>query len=180
MALLKIVEIPDPLLKRKSEPVKEITPEIKTLLQDMLETMYDAPGVGLAAVQVGVLKRMVVIDVAGKGEEPHPYCMINPKITDVSDTFVLHEEGCLSVPDQFAEVERREAVTVEYTDENGNPQTLYADGLLAVCVQHELDHLDGKLFIDKLSKLKRDMIRRKVEKMHRYQESDDEKSKGKK
>lgn len=178
MALLKIVEIPDPLLKRKSAPVKEVTPEIKTLLQDMLETMYDAPGVGLAAVQVGVLKRMVVIDVTGKGEDPHPYCMINPKITDASDSFVMHEEGCLSVPDQFAEVKRHEAVTVEYTDENGNPQTLYADGLLAVCVQHELDHLDGKLFIDRLSKLKRDMIRRKVEKMHRCQESGGEKSKG--
>lgn len=172
MALLKILEIPNPLLKKKSVPVKTVTPEIKQLLKDMLETMYDAPGVGLAAPQVGILQRIVVIDVAGKDEPPHPYCMVNPKITDVSEQRVLHEEGCLSVPEQYAEVERNQAVTVEYEDENGEKQTLFADGLLAICVQHELDHLDGKLFIDRLSKVKRDIIKRKVDKIHRLREQE--------
>ena len=167
MALLKILEIPNPLLKKKSAPVGTITNDVRQTLSDMLETMYDAPGVGLAAPQVGILKRMVVIDVTRDNEEKRPYKMINPVITAVSDTHVLHEEGCLSVPEQYAEVDRFEKVTVEYTDENGNRQTLSADGLLAICIQHELEHLDGVLFIDHLSKLKRDMIRRKVEKMHR-------------
>ena len=174
MALLKILEIPNPLLKKKSAPVAAVTPEIKQLLADMLETMYAAPGVGLAAPQIGVLKRMVVIDVAGKNDPPQPYCLVNPKITDKSEQLVLHEEGCLSVPEQYAEVERHQAVTVEYTDENGHPQTLYADGLLAICIQHELDHLDGKLFIDRLSKVKRDIIKRKVEKLRRLKETDAE------
>lgn len=172
MALLKILEIPNPLLKKKSVPVKAVTPEIKQLLKDMLETMYDAPGVGLAAPQIGILQRIVVIDVAGKDEPPHPYCMVNPKITDASEQRVLHEEGCLSVPEQYAEVERNQAVTVEYEDENGEKQILFADGLLAICVQHELDHLDGKLFIDRLSKVKRDIIKRKVDKIHRLREQE--------
>lgn len=167
MSLMKILTVPDPLLKRKCAPVEKIDDDLRKTLDDMLETMYAAPGVGLAAPQVGILKRMVVIDVTREGEERHPYRMINPRITGESDTIVLHEEGCLSVPEQYAEVERFESVTVEYTDENGKKQTLTADGLLAICIQHELEHLDGHLFIDHLSKVKRDMIVRRVEKEQR-------------
>ena len=168
MALLKILEVPNPVLKKKSAPVETVTNEIRTLLNDMLETMYDAPGVGLAAPQVGILKRVVVIDVTRDNEPKHPYKMINPVIIDHSETTDIHDEGCLSVPEQYAPVERYETVTVEYTDENGKKQTLFADGLLAICIQHELEHLDGKLFIDHLSKVKRDMIVRRVEKERRW------------
>lgn len=167
MALMRILTVPDPLLRRKCAPVGKIDGDLRKTLDDMLETMYAAPGVGLAAPQVGILKRMVVIDVTRDGEERHPYRMIDPVITAASDTIVLHDEGCLSVPEQYAEVERFESVTVEYTDENGERQTLTADGLLAICIQHELEHLDGHLFIDHLSKVKRDMIVRRVEKEQR-------------
>ena len=168
MALLKILEVPNPVLKKKSAPVETVTDELRTLLNDMLETMYDAPGVGLAAPQVGILKRVVVIDVTRDNEPKHPYKMINPVIVAHSETTDIHDEGCLSVPEQYAPVERYETVTVEYTDENGKKQTLSADGLLAICIQHELEHLDGKLFIDHLSKVKRDMIVRRVEKERRW------------
>ena len=168
MALLKILEVPNPLLKKKCEPVAEVTDDLRKLMNDMLETMYHAPGVGLAAPQVGILKRVVVIDVTRENELKHPYKMINPVITARSEKTISHEEGCLSVPEQYAPVERYETVTVEYTDENGRKQTLDADGLLAICVQHELEHLEGKLFIDHLSKVKRDMIVRRVEKERRW------------
>lgn len=167
MALLKILEVPNPLLKKKSQPVEEVNAQIRKLADDMLETMYDAPGVGLAAPQVGILKRLVVIDVSRENEPKRPYRMINPVIIERSEECVLHDEGCLSVPEQYAEVERAKSVTVRYTDENGKEQTLTAEGLLAVAIQHELDHLDGKLFIDYLSKIKRDMIIRRVEKDRR-------------
>ena len=174
MALLKILEVPNPLLKKKSEPVKEITDQMRKTLDDMLETMYAAPGVGLAAPQVGLLKRMVVIDVTRDDEPKKPYKMINPVITAHSEETTVHDEGCLSVPEQYAPVERFETVTVEYTDENGDKQTLNADGLLAICIQHELEHLEGMLFIDHLSKVKRDMIVRRVEKERRWKNSHSE------
>ena len=168
MALLTILEVANPLLKKKSVPVETVTAEIKKLTDDMLETMYEAPGVGLAAPQVGILKRIVVIDVTRDDEPKHPYRMINPVILERSEARVMHDEGCLSVPDQYAEVERAQTVTVRYTDENGKEQTLTADGLLAIAIQHELDHLEGKLFIDYLSKVKRDMIIRRIEKERRW------------
>ena len=171
MALLKILEIPNPLLKKKSEEIKELNDELRKTLNDMLETMYAAPGVGLAAPQVGLLKRMVVIDVTRDDEPKKPYKMINPVITAHSEKTVMHDEGCLSVPEQYAPVERFETVTVEYTDENGKKQVLTADGLLAICIQHELEHLDGKLFIDHLSKVKRDIIIRRIEKERRRKNS---------
>lgn len=171
MALLKILEVPNPLLKKKSEKIETVTDEIRKTLDDMLDTMYDAPGVGLAAPQVGLLKRMVVIDVTRDDEPKKPYKMINPVITAHGETTTIHDEGCLSVPEQYAPVERFETVTVEYTDENGEQQKLSADGLLAICIQHELEHLEGKLFIDHLSKVKRDMIVRRVEKERRWKSS---------
>lgn len=171
MALLKILEVPNPLLKKKSAPVAEVTDDLRKLLDDMLETMYHAPGIGLAAPQIGILQRIVVIDVTRDNEPKHPYKMVNPVITAHSETTDVHDEGCLSVPEQYAPVERFETVTVEYTDENGKKQTLSADGLLAICIQHELEHLDGKLFIDHLSKVKRDMIVRRVEKERRWKNS---------
>ena len=168
MALLTILEVPNPLLKKKSEPVAQMDDDIRKLTDDMLETMYEAPGIGLAAPQVGVLKRIVVIDVSRENEPRRPYRMINPVIIDRSEERVMHDEGCLSVPEQYAEVERAKSVTVRYTDENGKERELHAEGLLAIAVQHELDHLDGKLFIDHLSKVKRDMIVRRVEKERRW------------
>lgn len=171
MALLKILEVPNPILKKKCAPVAKVTDELRKLMNDMLETMYDAPGVGLAAPQVGILQRIVVIDVTRDNEPKHPYKMINPVITAHSEKTLMHDEGCLSVPEQYAPVERFETVTVEYTDENGKKQTLSADGLLAICIQHELEHLEGKLFIDHLSKVKRDMIVRRVEKERRWKNS---------
>ena len=167
MALLKILEVPNPLLKKKSEKIETLTDDLRKTLDDMLETM-------LAAPQVGLLKRMVVIDVTRDDEPKKPYKMINPVITAHSEKTVMHDEGCLSVPEQYAPVERFETVTVEYTDENGKKQTLDADGLLSICIQHELEHLDGKLFIDHLSKVKRDIIVRRVEKERRWK-SDSEK-----
>ena len=174
MALLKILEVPNPLLKKKCAPVAEVTDEVRKLMNDMLETMYDAPGVGLAAPQIGLLQRIVVIDVTRDNEPKHSYKMINPIITEHSETTLMHDEGCLSVPEQYAPVERFETVTVQYTDENGQKQTLSADGLLAICIQHELEHLDGTLFIDHLSKVKRDMIVRRVEKERRWKSSHSE------
>lgn len=171
MALLKILEVPNPLLKKKSEKIEQITDDIRKTPDDMLEKMYAAPGVGLAAPQVGLLKRMVVIDVTRDDEPKKPYKMINPVITAHSEETITHDEGCLSVPEQYAPVERFETVTVEYTDENGKKQTLSANGLLAICIQHELEHLEGKLFIDHLSKVKRDIIVRRVEKERRWKNS---------
>ncbi|MBR7158514.1 MAG: peptide deformylase [Alphaproteobacteria bacterium] len=174
MAKLKIVEVPDARLKKISEPVKEINAEIQQLLDDMLETMYDAPGIGLAAVQVGVLKRVVVLDIAGKDEPPAPMFLINPEIIASSEELEECEEGCLSVPKQFATVFRPAEVTVKYLDRDGNNCQVKADGLLAVALQHEIDHLNGKVFIDYLSPLKRKILLRKLEKDRRFRENEPE------
>lgn len=164
MAILPILVAPDPRLKTKAKPVEAVDDELRRLIDDMLETMYDAPGIGLAAPQVGVLKRLLVLDVAGKDEPPAPMAFVNPEITWESDEMNVYEEGCLSIPSHYAEVERPAQVKVRYLDRDGNRQEILADGLLATCLQHEIDHLDGKLFIDYLSSLKRNMILRKLKK----------------
>ncbi|CAH1652030.1 MAG: peptide deformylase [Chelatococcus sp.] len=165
MAIKPIVLIPDQRLKTASEPVTEITDEIRTLAADMLDTMYDAPGIGLAAVQIGIMKRLLVIDVAGKDEPRAPMVVINPEITWESDEeFSIHEEGCLSIPDYYEEVERPAKIRVRYMDLDGKTQEIEAEGILATCLQHEIDHLDGVLFIDYLSKLKRDRVMKKFAK----------------
>ena len=165
MALLPIYTAPDPLLKTISKPVEDVDGKIRKLVEDMFETMYAAPGIGLAAIQVGVPKRLLVIDVVGKGrddEEPQPLALINPEIVWVSDHDATYEEGCLSVPDHYADVVRPAEVEVTYLDVEGERQTLRAEGLLSTCIQHEMDHLDGILFLDHLSALKRNMILRKL------------------
>ena len=162
MALLPILTAPDPRLKQKSKPVATVDDELRRLLDDMLETMYAAPGVGLAAIQVGVPKRALVIDVSRDEEPKNPLFLINPEIVWASDEDASYEEGCLSLPDQFADVARPAAVRVRYLDRNGNRKELEAEGLLAVCVQHEMDHLDGVLFVDHISALKRNMILRRL------------------
>jgi peptide deformylase len=165
MAILPIITLPDPILRQKSAPVDTIDDGLRKLIDDMLETMYDAPGVGLAAIQVGVPKRVVVLDVADEETEGRrPIGMINPEIVELGPEMRLHEEGCLSIPDVRVEIERPSTLTVRYLDRDGKPQQLSAEGLLATAIQHEIDHLDGKLIIDFLSKLKRDMIVRKFKK----------------
>ncbi len=164
MMKMKIIELPNPLLREKSKEVKGVDADIKKLLADMLETMYLANGAGLAAPQVGILKRMVVIDAARKGESPMPYKMVNPVIVEHSDEMQECQEGCLSIPNQYAPVDRFLSVKVEYLDEDGNAQKLEAQDFLAVAIQHELDHLDGIVFIDHLSKLRQKMMLKKQEK----------------
>lgn len=164
MALLPIITAPDPRLKKKSQPVEKVDAEIRQLMDDMLETMYAAPGIGLAAPQVGVTKRVIVVDVAGKDEEPNPLKMANPEVVWVSDEDATYEEGCLSVPDHYAEVARPAQARIRFLDEENEIREIEADGLLATCVQHEIDHLDGILFVDHISSLKRNMILRKLQK----------------
>jgi len=164
MAVRPILVIPDARLRAVTDPIQAVDEEIKTLAKDMLDTMYDAPGIGLAAPQIGVMKRMVVIDVAPEGEAPDPMVLINPEITRFGEEMQVTEEGCLSIPELFYEVERPNAVTVKYTDLDGNEVVKDAEGKLAVCIQHELDHLDGVLYIDYLSRLKRDRVLKKFEK----------------
>lgn len=166
MAILDILLAPDPRLTTACEPVATIDCALRKLLDDMLDTMYDAPGIGLAAPQVGVLKRFFVIDVAGE-EERRPMALINPEITEWSVTKSLYEEGCLSLPKQFGDVERAEEITLRYQDRDGETRNLEADGMLARCIQHEVDHLDGILFVDHLSALKRQMILRRMAKVKR-------------
>lgn len=167
MAVLPIITIPDPVLRKISDPVERVDDAVVKLMDDMLETMYDAPGVGLAAVQVGILKRVVVIDASGEDEPPMPIAMANPELIAVGSTTRVHEEGCLSIPDVHVEIERPSTVTVRYIDRFGKEQELAADGLLATAIQHEIDHLDGQLIIDFLSRLKRDIIIRKFKKQVR-------------
>ena len=162
MSVKKIVTIPDPILKKKSLPIKNVDSSVKKLMDDMLETMYAAPGIGLAAVQVGVLKRVVVIDLSKKEEKTPPLFFVNPEIISTSEEQVSYEEGCLSIPNQFAEIKRPKRCHVKYLDYNGKKKDLKADGLLATCIQHEIDHLNEILFIDYLSKLKKDLILKKV------------------
>jgi len=171
MAKLPIVTVPDPVLRKISAPVERIDGELRQLMDDMLETMYAAPGVGLAAVQVGVPRRLLVLDVAEEGEEPRPLCLVNPEIVTLGPEMRLHEEGCLSIPDVHVEIERPSTVTVRYVDREGAAQELAAEGLLATVLQHEINHLDGKLIIDFLSSLKRDIVVRKLKKQARATEA---------
>jgi peptide deformylase len=187
MAIREILEIPDPLLKQVSQPVERFDDELKTLVADMLETMYDAPGIGLAAVQVGVPQRVLVIDLQpddldaepevctahGGHEHSHqptrrePRVFINPEIFDPSPELSFYSEGCLSVPEIYAEVERPNTVRVRWHDLDGTPHEETMDGLMAVCIQHEMDHLEGILFVDRLSRLKRQMALKKLEKLRK-------------
>ena len=167
MSKLTIISVPDPVLRKVSTPVDKVDREILKLADEMLETMYAAPGVGLAAVQVGVLKRLVVLDVSEDKEEPQPLTLFNPEILSKGSEMRLHEEGCLSIPDFRLDVERPSAVTVAYIDREGKRQELAAAGLLATALQHEIDHLNGKLIIDFLSRLKRDIMVRRLKKQAR-------------
>lgn len=164
MAILDILHFPDPRLRTHARPVVQVDDAIRQLVTDMLETMYVAPGIGLAATQVNVHQRVIVIDVSD--EKDQPLCLINPVIVEKTGEEEM-EEGCLSVPGQYETVQRADTVTVEYLDQDGNKQKLTTDGLLAVCIQHETDHLNGKLFVDYLSPLKRNRIRKKLEKQER-------------
>ncbi len=160
--LRKILVEPDPILREKCEPLQKVDADTKKLMDDMLETMYAAPGIGLAAVQIGILKRIVVIDISKEEEKKSPMFLINPEIVYKSKQTSVYEEGCLSIPGQFAEIERPAECTLKYIDYNGKVKELKAQGLLATCIQHEVDHLNGILFIDYLSKLKKDRIIRKL------------------
>lgn len=164
MAIRPLVILPDSKLRLVSEPVGEITDEIRDLARDMLETMYDAPGVGLAAIQVGVPKRVVTMDVSKKDEEREPLVLINPEITWTSEEKRVYEEGCLSIPEYYEEVERPDRIRFRYTTLDGETVEREADGLMATCVQHEIDHLNGVLFIDHLSRLKRERVVKKFSK----------------
>ena len=162
MSKRNIVIEPDPILRKKSSPVEEVNNDLRKLLNDMLETMYEAPGIGLAAVQVGILKRLIVIDISKNKEKKEPLFLINPKLTFKSNNTSVYEEGCLSLPGHFAEIERPAECHLTFIDYSGKEKNLKAQGLLATCIQHEIDHLDGVLFIDYLSKLKKDMIVKKL------------------
>jgi len=162
MSQRKIVIEPDPILRKKSETLEKVDDELRKLLNDMLETMYAAPGIGLAAVQVGVLKRLIVIDTSKDKEKKNPLFLINPQIISRSKQTSIYEEGCLSLPGHFAEIERPAECQIKFIDYNGKEKKLSANGLLATCIQHEVDHLNGVLFIDYLSKLKKDMIVKKL------------------
>ena len=165
MPLKPLIILPDPVLRQVSNPVERVDDAVRKLASDMLDTMYDAPGIGLAAIQVGEPLRLLVIDLAKEGEDPAPHVFINPEIVATSDARSVYEEGCLSIPDYYAEVERPAQVTVDYLDRQGRQQQLAADGLMATCLQHEIDHLNGVLFIDHISKLKRDMVVKKFKKL---------------
>ncbi len=164
MSKRKIIIEPDPLLRNKSSLLEKVDDEVRKLMDDMLETMYSAPGIGLAAVQIGILKRMIVIDISKDDKKKNPLFLINPEITFRSNKTSTYEEGCLSLPGHFAEVERPAECHLNFLDYNGKKKNLKADGLLATCIQHEVDHLNGILFIDHISKLKRDMIIKKLKK----------------
>lgn len=167
MAIREILTAPDPRLREKSKPVETVDDRVRALMDDMIETMYKAPGIGLAAIQVGVPLRIVVMDLSGEDEEKKPLFFVNPEVSDQSEESSLYEEGCLSVPEFFEEIERPSRCTVRYLDYNGQPQVLEAEGLLATCIQHEIDHLEGVLFIDHLSRLKRDRILKRIRKEQR-------------
>ena len=164
MTIKTILTEPNKILRQVSKPVEKVGPEERQLMDDMLETMYHANGIGLAAIQIGVAKRIIVMDLSKKEEEKNPMFFVNPVIKNKNQNFSTYEEGCLSVPNQFAEVERPKTCEVEYLDYDGNQKTIKAEGLLATCIQHEMDHLQGILFIDYLSKLKKSMIIKKLSK----------------
>jgi peptide deformylase len=164
MALREIIRLPDPRLRLVSKPVDKISDEVKTLVADMFDTMYEAPGIGLAAIQVGVPQRVVTLDLARKDEPRQPQVIINPEILWSAEERSIYEEGCLSIPEFYEEVERPAQVKVRYTDLDGNPHEVEANGLLATCLQHEIDHLNGVLFIDHISRLKRERVIKKFAK----------------
>lgn len=164
MAIREILTVPDPRLKLKSQPVEAVDDELRALMDDMLETMYAAPGIGLAAIQVGVAKQVIVMDLAREGEDKQPRYFVNPEILWASDETLPYEEGCLSIPDIYDEVERPARVKLRYLDYRGERVEEDAEGLFAVCIQHEMDHLEGVLFIDHLSRLKREQAIKKVKK----------------
>ena len=165
MSVKKILIEPNKLLRQVSKRVEKVGNDERTLMDDMLDTMYDAPGIGLAAIQIGVPKRIIVMDISRDENKKEPRYFVNPVIKNKNEKKVKYEEGCLSIPDQFAEIERPNTCEVDYLDYNGKKQILKADGLLATCIQHEMDHLEGILFIDYLSKLKKSMIIKKLSKI---------------
>ncbi|MBC8339704.1 MAG: peptide deformylase [Alphaproteobacteria bacterium] len=171
MTILEIIVAPDPRLKVKAKPVDGVDDDVRKLMDDMLETMHSAQGIGLASIQVGDPRRVIVVDVSGTDDDPDPLCMANPELVWTSDEERLHEEGCLSLPEHYAEVERPESIRVRYLDETGEIRELEADGMLATCIQHEMDHLDGVLFVDHISSLKRGMILRKLSKAKKQAEA---------
>ena len=162
MSQRKIVIEPDPILRKKSELLEKVDDDLRKLLDDMLETMYSAPGIGLAGVQVGILKRLIVIDISKEKDKKNPLFLINPEIISKSESTSTYEEGCLSLPGHFAEIERPAECHIKYIDYEGKKREIKANGLLSTCIQHEVDHLNGVLFIDYLSKLKKDMIVKKL------------------
>ena len=164
MSIREIITVPDEILKKTSLPIEKVGINEKKLVNDLFETMYNSNGIGLAAVQVGILKRILVIDVSTKEEEKNPLSFINPVIKKISDETSVYEEGCLSIPDTFIEIERPKICEVEYIDLDGKLKNIKCDGLLSTCIQHEINHLDGKLIIDNLTKLKRDIIIKKISK----------------
>ena len=171
MAIREILTVPNPVLKQVSTPVEGgVTDELRALMDDMLETMYDAPGIGLAAIQIGVPKRIIVMDLAGPDQEPQPKYFVNPEILETVDETKPYEEGCLSIPEYYDEVNRPARCRIRYLDYDGNPVDEWAEGLYAVCIQHEMDHLEGTLFIDHLSRLKRQRAVEKVKKAKRQKE----------
>lgn len=167
MAKLEILEFPDPRLRTVAKPVEKVDDELRKLIDDMFETMYDAPGIGLAATQVDVHKRVIVMDLSDDKTEPQVF--INPEITPLTEELAPYEEGCLSVPGFYEKVKRPARVKIKALDRDGNAFEIEADELLATCIQHEIDHLEGKLFVDYVSRLKRDRIKKKLEKVHRLQ-----------
>ena len=171
MAVLDILIAPHPVLKTKAKPVEKVDARIAKLMDDMVDTMYAANGIGLAAPQIGLSERVIVVDVHEKDEKPNPIRLANPEIVWTSEERAPCEEGCLSIPELYAEVVRPKAVRVRYLDEKNQPREIEADGMLATCLQHEIDHLDGVLFVDHLSTLKRGMIMRKLQKQQRQKTS---------
>lgn len=165
MPIKPLIILPDPVLRLVSKPIERVDAPLRKLADDMLATMYDAPGIGLAAIQIGEPLRMLVIDLAKEDEEPSPHVFINPEVLESGDQRSVYEEGCLSIPDYYAEVERPASVRVKYLDRDGKEQEMLAEGLMATCLQHEIDHLNGVLFIDHISKLKRDMVVKKFKKL---------------
>jgi len=165
MAIREIIIAPDPVLRKKAARVEAVDDRVRALMDDMLETMYEAPGIGLAAPQIGILERVIVVDVSAKDEERSPLRLANPEVVWTSDETFTYEEGCLSLPEHYAEVKRPAEAKIRYLDETGAAQELHAKELLATCIQHEIDHLNGILFVDYLSALKRNMILRKLTKM---------------
>lgn len=167
MAILPILTAPDPRLKVKCAPVARVDDEVRRLMDDMLETMYAAPGIGLAAPQVGIAKRVLVLDISRDGEPRQPLKVANPEIVWASEEDAIFEEGCLSVPEHYADVERPAKVRVRYLDYQNEPREIEAEGMLGTCLQHEMDHLDGKLFLDRVRGIKRDLIVKKIRKLTR-------------